>query len=64
VLVINNTADLACTPSHAQRLFAAIGHADKEYAEVEGADHYYMERQELMPVAVQLCSDWIARKFG
>ncbi|WP_397593571.1 alpha/beta hydrolase family protein [Sphingorhabdus sp.] len=64
VLVINNTADLACTPSHAQRLFAAIGHADKEYADVAGADHYYIERPELLPVAVELCRDWIARKFG
>jgi pimeloyl-ACP methyl ester carboxylesterase len=64
VLVINNTADLACTPSHAQRLFDAVGHADKEYADVAGADHYYIERPDLLPVAVELCSDWIARKFG
>lgn len=64
VLVINNTADLACTPSHAQRLFDAVGHDDKEYADVAGADHYYIERPDLLPVAVELCSDWISRKFG
>ncbi len=64
VLVINNTADLACTPSHARRLFDAIGHADKEFADVAGADHYYIERPDLLPRAVELCSDWIARKFG
>jgi pimeloyl-ACP methyl ester carboxylesterase len=64
VLVINNTADLACTPSHARRLFDAVGHADKEYADVAGADHYYIERPDLLPVAVGLCSDWLARKFG
>jgi pimeloyl-ACP methyl ester carboxylesterase len=64
VLVINNSADLACTPSHAQRLFAAVGHDDKEYADVVGADHYYIERPDLLPTAVGLCSDWIARKFG
>lgn len=64
VLVINNSADLACTPSHAQRLFEAVGHADKEYVDVIGADHYYIERPDLLPVAVELCSDWIARKFG
>jgi pimeloyl-ACP methyl ester carboxylesterase len=40
VLVINNTADLACTPSHARRLFDAVGHDDKEYHDVVGADHY------------------------
>jgi pimeloyl-ACP methyl ester carboxylesterase len=63
VLVINNTADLACTPSHARRLFEAVEHGDKEYADVAGADHYYIERPDLLPVAVQLCSEWIARKF-
>ena len=62
VLVINNTADLACTPSHAQRLFEAVGHADKEYADVAGADHYYVERPELLPKAVEICSDWISRR--
>jgi pimeloyl-ACP methyl ester carboxylesterase len=64
VLVINNSADLACTPSHAKRLFDAVGHDDKEYADVAGADHYYIERPDLLPVAVELCSDWIRRKFG
>lgn len=63
VLVISNTADLACTSSHAQRLFDAVGHDDKEYADVVGADHYYLERPDLLPVAVELCSDWLARKF-
>jgi pimeloyl-ACP methyl ester carboxylesterase len=64
ILVINNTADLACTPSHAKRLFDAVGHADKEYADVAGADHYYIERPDLLPVAVAFCTEWIARKFG
>ena len=47
-----------------RRLFEAVGHADKEYADVAGADHYYIERPELLPQAVELCSDWISRKFG
>jgi pimeloyl-ACP methyl ester carboxylesterase len=64
VLVINNSADLACTPSHAKRLFEAVGHADKEYHDVVGADHYYIERPDLLGTAVALCSDWIARKFS
>jgi pimeloyl-ACP methyl ester carboxylesterase len=64
VLVINNTADLACTPSHARRLFDAVGHDDKEYRDVAGADHYYIERADLLPEAVGVVSDWIARKFG
>jgi pimeloyl-ACP methyl ester carboxylesterase len=64
VLVINNTADLACTPSHARRLFEAVPHANKEYHDVRGADHYYIERPDLLPEAVGHCSDWIARTFG
>lgn len=64
VLVINNTADLACTPSHARRLFDAVGHDDKEFRDIAGADHYYIERPDLLPEAVQTVSDWIARKFG
>ena len=64
VLVLNNTADLACTPSHAKRLFDAVGHEDKEYQDIAGADHYYIERPELAAVAVGLVSDWLDRKFG
>ena len=64
VLVINNTADLACTPSHARRLFEAVGHDRKEYRDIAGADHYYIERPDLLPEAVATCSDWLARTFG
>ncbi len=64
VLVINNTADLACTPSHAKRLFEAVGHEDKEYRDIVGADHYYVERADLLPEAVGVVSDWLARQFG
>ncbi|NNL66939.1 MAG: alpha/beta hydrolase [Myxococcales bacterium] len=62
VLAINNTADLACTPSHAQRLFDAVGHDDKELHQVKGADHYYLQRADLLPEAVGLVQDWISRK--
>lgn len=58
-LVINNTADLACTPSHAQRLFAALGSADKTHINIEGADHYYIERRDLLDGAVAHVSDWL-----
>ena len=61
VLVINNRADLACTPSHAQRLFDAVPHSDKEIVQVEGADHYYIERPDLLPTAVTTVGGWIAR---
>jgi pimeloyl-ACP methyl ester carboxylesterase len=64
VLVIHNPADLACTPSHARRLFDAVGHDRKEYRDIAGADHYYIERPDLLPEAVGVISDWIARVFG
>ncbi len=62
VLVVNNTADLACTPSHAQRLYDAVGHDDKEYVDIKGADHYYVEKPELVVQAVQTVKDWMTRK--
>lgn len=62
VLVINNTADLACTPSHARRLFDAVEHDDKEHHDIKDADHYYIERPDLLPEAVRICADWLKRK--
>ena len=59
-LVINNTADLACTPSHAARLFEALASPDKTYVDIEGADHYYIERPDLLPRAVEAVSGWLA----
>jgi len=64
VLVINNTADLACTPSHAQRLFDAVASADKSLVHIEGADHYYAERPDLLPRATAAIGEWLdARGF-
>jgi pimeloyl-ACP methyl ester carboxylesterase len=63
-LVIENTADLACTPSHARRLHAALAAKDKSVVQIKGADHYYAEKRELMPLAVEAVSGWMrARGF-
>jgi alpha-beta hydrolase superfamily lysophospholipase len=63
-LVINNTADLACTPSHADRLFKALASTDKEIVQIKGADHYYVERRDLLPMAVETVAGWLdARGF-
>lgn len=59
VLVVNNRADLACTPSHAQRLFDAVASADKALVQIAGADHYYIERPDLLPTAVAAVGDWL-----
>lgn len=44
VLVVGNTADDACTPSHTMRLFEAISHDRKHLHQVGGATHYYTGR--------------------
>jgi alpha-beta hydrolase superfamily lysophospholipase len=62
VLVINNTADLACTPSHAQRLFDAVASKDKELVQIEDADHYYVERRDLLPKAVETVEAWLSQR--
>ena len=41
VLVIGNTADDACTPSHTTRLFESVTHDRKQLHMVQGATHYY-----------------------
>jgi pimeloyl-ACP methyl ester carboxylesterase len=61
-LVISNTADLACTPSHARRLFDALASADKAYVEIKDADHYYIERPDLLPQAVAAVTGWLAAR--
>ena len=61
VLVVNNGADDACTPSHARRLYAAVPHTDKEFHEIAGATHYYLGQGDKLAEAVATCSDWIDR---
>ncbi len=41
MLVLGNSADDACTPSHTQRLFDAVPHDRKRLHIVQGATHYY-----------------------
>ena len=41
MLVIGNTADDACTPSHTHRLFEAVTHSNKRLHQIQGATHYY-----------------------
>jgi pimeloyl-ACP methyl ester carboxylesterase len=59
VLVINNSADDACTPSHARRLYEAVAHGDRRFHEVAGATHYYQDQPELGAQAVGLVKAWL-----
>jgi alpha-beta hydrolase superfamily lysophospholipase len=51
-LVLDNSADDACTPSHADRLFAAVGASDKTRVTIHGATHYYAFQPERRADAV------------
>lgn len=58
-LVIGNSADDACTPSHTERLFNAIGHSNKVRHEVIGANHYYFGQADKLAEAVGYCHQWL-----
>jgi len=62
VLSITNTADDAVTPSHSQRMFAAIPHERKEAVSIAGANHYYFGQPDKATQAAQLCVDWLKRQ--
>lgn len=59
VLVINNSADDACTPSHARRLYEAVAQGDRRFHEIAGATHYYQDQPELGAQAVGLVKTWL-----
>jgi pimeloyl-ACP methyl ester carboxylesterase len=61
-LVISNSADLACTPSHAQRLHDTLASADKSLVTIKDADHYYIARPDLLPLAVASVGGWLAER--
>ena len=59
VLVVGNTADDACTPSHTDALFDAVAHERKAKVEIKDANHYYMGQPELAAQATGAVSDWL-----
>lgn len=61
-LVIGNSADDACTPSHTNRLFEAIGHDNKVMHEVKGANHYYFGQPDKLLEATSTCIQWLQKK--
>jgi alpha-beta hydrolase superfamily lysophospholipase len=61
VLVLGNSADNICTPSHTQRLFEAVRHADKERAEIKGATHYYIGQKAQLEQAAGVIDNWLQR---
>lgn len=60
VLVVENGADDACTPSHAARIVAGFRHGAVTVARVEGATHYYLGQRAQQQEATRLCLEWLA----
>lgn len=61
LLIIENSADDACTPSHAARLMAAAGNAPQTHHVVKGANHYYFGQPALGQEAAEVARDWLRR---
>lgn len=59
VLVVSNSADDACTPSHAQRLFDAVAHERKQLAVIKGASHYYIGQPRQVAEATGVIARWL-----
>jgi pimeloyl-ACP methyl ester carboxylesterase len=60
-LVIGNSADDACTPSHTKRLFDGVGHPDKTLVTIAGATHYYggPDQRPRLAEAVDAVTEWL-----
>ncbi len=59
VLVIGNTADDACTPSHTQAIYDGVGHDNKQLKHVEGATHYYFMQPDKAEEAANIVINWL-----
>lgn len=63
ILVVENSADDACTPSHAGRLMAAAVNAPIEHYVIKGAEHYFIGQSDKAAEAAAVVKDWIARTY-
>ena len=63
-LQIYNSADNICTPGYARMLDEAIGSADKELHQIEGANHYYLgpDQRPHLRQAAAICTGWLAAR--
>ncbi len=61
VLVVGNTADDACTPSHTYRLFDAVKHERKTLREIKGANHYYFGQKQQQAESAAVLTEWLEK---
>ncbi len=66
VLVVGNTADDACTPSHTNRLFEVIPHDRKRIHQIVGATHYYTgpDGRAHLQEAIRTVDEFLADELG
>lgn len=62
VLVIEHSADDACTPSHAKRLFDALQPGQGQHIAIEGANHYYFGQPEKALEGAETCIAWLRQE--
>ncbi len=60
VLVIGNSADDACTPSHTQRLYESVAQVPRTLHIVDGATHYYAFQPDKLAEATVTVTTWLA----
>lgn len=60
-LVVANSADDACPPSHADAIFNSLG-GPKERHMIQGANHYYIGQREQLFEAIDICTAWMQKK--
>jgi pimeloyl-ACP methyl ester carboxylesterase len=61
-LVIGNSADDACTPSHTTRLHDAVAAGDRTLVTIAGATHYYARQPAHLKQAVETVQGWLSAR--
>lgn len=62
LLAIENSADDAVPGPHTKSFFEAFGGADKSYAMMQGANHYYHGQPDLLDEVIDLQMNWLAER--
>ena len=62
VLVIGNSADDACTPSHTQRLHDCVAQVPRALHVITGASHYYAFQPDKLAEVVMIIGRWLGRR--
>ena len=61
-LIIENSADDACTPSHAARIRAGFTRVTPTFHRIEGANHYYLGQKAQLAQAVAVIKEWLSNQ--